>query len=113
MRVIPISLFMVVAFLTATTPIQAKSKLEQALEFASLFGFVSGTANKCPNLTLAKIPKVREAIRVYWRSDTPAVRKKFHESRRIAIAGVRKDKKKTCDFMAKTMPWMFEETRDR
>ena len=106
---------MLVALLLAAIapPAQADNRLEQVLEFAEMFGFISGTANKCPNLTLAKTPELQEAIRVYWRSDTRAVRERFHEARRIAMAGVRKDREETCAFMAKTFPWSFEETRDR
>ncbi|MCP4361213.1 MAG: hypothetical protein GY796_24660 [Chloroflexi bacterium] len=108
------ALFLVATLVAAMiTPTRAETQLEQVLESAKIYGLISGTANQCRNLTLAKHPKLHEAIRVYWRSETPAVRKKFHEARRIAIARVRKDGEQTCNFMAKTMPWMFEETRDK
>ncbi len=111
---ISIALFVVATLLAATiTPMRAKTQLEQVIEYAKIFGLISGTANQCHNLTLARDPKVREAIRIYWRSETPGVREKFHEARRIAITRVRRDREQTCNFMAKTYPWMFEETRDK
>ena len=81
---------MAISAVATTTSTQAETRFEQVMEFASMFGFASGAANKCPNLTLAKTPEIREAIRVYRRSDTPAVREQYQESRRTAIAGVRK-----------------------
>ncbi len=113
MRFLAICGLVAVFLMPFSTSAQMDDRLEEVLEFAQMFGYVSGAANQCRNLTVAKIPEVREAIRVYRRSETPAVRQQFKESRKTAIAGVRKDREQTCAFMAKTFPWFFEETRDK
>ncbi len=97
----------------STTPVAAATQEEKVMEYAHMFGFISAGADRCRNLTLARIPEVRKAVRVYRQSESRAVRDTFYQARNAAIRKIRQKPQEACSVLATNFPWFFEETRDK
>ncbi len=105
----PAILLFTAAGLTAT-PVAADeaAQLEQHRKDATLLGFASAGTEYCENLTLLDHPKIKKAIRVLSRSQF--VGSDFREANSLARRRIQKDRRGSCAFLAKTMPWYFKET---
>ncbi len=94
----------------AVSPTRARTQLDEQLEYAEVLGALSGIANRCKNLTLARDRALKSAIRVFWRSRTPEVRRRFHATRGMMMGYIRMDPEQHCAEAEKDFPELLRKT---